>query len=480
MDFNNLLMICIPFIAAILGIALPIIVQSIARIDERYDSIRLVKRFKKEPIYWLFLGSLILVIIITFYNSIVCLPWKSDWGGFFNMIMRNSSDILLMLSTVILIVFLFLMVKLIIGYYDYQELFNSIKMLLYNKGEIKKDLRNNENDIYDFFELAKFIARKDGHNKLKDFYEFLYDYSTLKESKNEEFDDWFYHGIISINDVVSKENVHFISLENENNVVKLLIPMVNPEYVISDKTYQVLWRILQQQLFYDRTELVFEYWTYAHQFISLYLTPVDKVSDYQSDKLTVVNKEEVKKREAQIDGFKEFHLALCGMLLYYKKHELINRITKFSQSEPYSFPLIPSSFQEIVLWFSKLNLDRWERPFHIEQSYWLREERGVNAGDVMLGSINRFLTLLLYRLNSFEVQHTTGGIGPWDDLTTPIKLKDTTSLLSIIEQMKFFVVEWERENNQKIIESLGWMPTDDDIRPLMKIDQLIEVLNEGK
>lgn len=477
MIFNNLLVICIPLIAAILGIALPIIVQSIGRIDERYDSTRLVKRFRKERVYCLFLGSLILAIIIAFYNSVFCLPWKLDWGGFLNMMMRNSSDILLLLFTIILIVFLFLIIKLIIEYYDYQELFRNIKNRLYAKGQIKKDLGKNKNDIYDFFELAKFIARKGGHNKLRDFYRFLYDYSTLKESGDEEFDDWFYHGIISINDVVSKEHVHFISIENENNVVKLLIPEGKPEYVISDKTYQVLWRILQHQLFYDRTELVFEYWTHAHQFISLYLTPIEKDYDFESEEFSVKNKEEVEKREAQINRFKEFHLALCGMLLYYKKYELIIRITSFSQKEPYSFPLIPSSLQEIVDWFSKLNLDRWKRPFHIEQSYWLREERGINAGDVMLGSINRFLTLLLYRLNSFEVHYTTGGIRPWDDPTTPKNPKATTNLLSIIEQMKFFVVEWERENNQKIIDSLGWMPREKDIRPLMKIDQLIEDLN---
>jgi predicted small secreted protein len=52
-------------IAAILGIAFPILIQSISLIDEKYGSTRLMKRFKNEFRYHFFInGSLIFMLII--------------------------------------------------------------------------------------------------------------------------------------------------------------------------------------------------------------------------------------------------------------------------------------------------------------------------------------------------------------------------------------------------------------------------------
>ncbi|HHX68647.1 MAG TPA: hypothetical protein GX708_11415 [Gallicola sp.] len=483
LDFNNILSVSIPILAAILGIAFPIIVQTIGSIDERYNSTRLVKKFKKEPIYLFFQLILIFNIVVTIYNITVFLPWKGEWGGLLNKVMGSSSDIIVLFSTITLITLLFLLIKLIIRYYDYIELFKYVRKKLYKNNNIKTDLIKNEGDIYDFIELAKYIVRKDANDdSIREFYQFLYDYSvwevTKKESLDGDFDDWFYDGIISLNDVICKENLNPISIVNGNDIVKLLIPSFKPEYVISDKTYLILWRILQHQLFYDRTELVFEYWTCAHQFISLTLKPLNKEYDYNSEKPTVLNIEEVEKRDEQIARFKEFHLALCAMILYNKKYELLKKITSFSQSMPYSFSLIPSSFKDIVYWFEKLNLKTFKRPFYFQQFYRFAGEKGVDAGDVSLGWINRFLTLLLYRLNSNEVQYTIGGLRQWDAVLLPETLKDVTDLLSIVEQMRFFVDKWESSENIKIIDSLGWMPEGKDFNPKEKINQLINDLED--
>lgn len=482
-DFSNILVLSIPILASILGIAFPIIVQTIGAIDERYNSTRLVKRFKNEPIYLFFRWSLIFTIAVTIYDIIVFFPWEADWGVFLNKLMGSSSDILLLFSTITLITLLFLLIKLIIRYYDYIELFKYIRKKLYENSNIKTDLIKNESDIYDFIELAKYIVRKDSNDdSLREFYQFLYDYSAWKVSKNEspngDFDNWFYDGIISLNNVICKENINPISILNGNDIVKLLIPSFSPEYVISDKTYLVLWHMLQQQLFYDRTELVFEYWTYAHQFISISLKPLNKQYDYNSDKLSVLNNEEVEKRDEQITRFKELHIALCAMILYNKKYELLKKITSFSQSMPYSFPLIPSSFQDIVHWFEKLNLNTLKRPFYFQQFYRFAGEKGVDAGDVSLGWINRFLTLMLYRLNSDEAQNTNWGLRQWDNPSIPRTLKDATNLLSVVEQMQFFVDKWERSENIKIIDSLGWMPEGKDFNPKSIINQLIIDLND--
>lgn len=74
MFLDNISTLCLPIVASILGIALPVIIQTLGQIDVRYNSIRLVQRFKSEKLYYSFLGSLILTIIILIYNYIVVFP----------------------------------------------------------------------------------------------------------------------------------------------------------------------------------------------------------------------------------------------------------------------------------------------------------------------------------------------------------------------------------------------------------------------
>lgn len=253
-DFNKVVDLCIPIVASILSIALPIIVQTISKIDEHYNSIRLIKRFKNELVYWLFQGNLGIAIILLIYNNIVFLPWKRDGEAFWNNVMSNSSNILLIIFTVVLIVFLFLLINLIIRYYDYQKLFTHIKNRLYSKNGIKDVIK--EKDARDLIELGKYIIRKDDNEIAKDFYQFLYDFVTEKNRdksfKSVEYDNWLYNAVLSLNDIVCRENIRPISIANSNDILKLLIPN-RPEYIISDTTYLVLWRTLQQQLFYDKT-----------------------------------------------------------------------------------------------------------------------------------------------------------------------------------------------------------------------------------
>lgn len=373
LNFNNVADLCIPIVASILGIAFPIIVQTIGRIDDRYNTIRLVKRFKKEPLYLYFRISLAITIILLIYNNTVFFPWQLNWGKGFNEIIQNSSDILVLLSTSVLIILLFSVVNLIIQYYDYKDLFHRIKYKLYSSNKIKNNLEESESDIYDLVELVKFIIKKDDQDTLNDFYQFLYDYIIVKTKDTDlesiVFDNWAYNTILSLNDILCRENIRSISIVNVNDIVKLLIPVYKPEGVISNESYQVLWRALEQQLFYDKTEWVFEYWTYAYQFAWLYLKPLERRVNYFTNGNQAENKNEEEVREKQIMRFKEFHLALCGLLLYLKKYELIKTITSYSQSQPYNFPLVPSSFQEIVLQFSSLNNIEWEQPFHFGKFY---------------------------------------------------------------------------------------------------------------
>ena len=478
-SLDNISTLCIPIVAAILGIAFPIIIQTISQTDTKYNSIRLVQRFKNEMFYKHLYPSLIVAVVVLFYNNFLFFPWAYE-RGFINYLMSNSSNIIVLLSTGYIVFVLFKVVKLIIRYYDYKKLFYRI---------FKSTTKNNtinETDVRDLAELAKYITLKDDNDTLREFYQFLNDYTRRvqeKESLNPVvYNPWFYDIILSLNDTICRANILPISIVKGNDIVQLLIPE-SGESVISDKTYSVLWRALQQQLFYNKTEWVFSYWAFAHQFRWLRLKP--RVVGFHA----VYSEEEVMIRDKQIIRFTEFHSALCGYILYLKEYQLIKQITSYTQSEPYQFPLVPSTLKEIIDEFKKLSNIGSEQSFHFQKHYLFPGVKGVDSGDVSIAWYKRYLTLLLFRLNSFEVHYTASYIEPWQIPAIPDKLNEMSALLSIIEQMMRFVKEWKEKENLSVLKELGWSVENDDddnnkrnIDPLDKLNgfkcQLEEAITE--
>lgn len=266
--------------------------------------------------------------------------------------MSHSSNLLVSVSTIYLIIILFFVVRLVIKYYDYQTLFKNIFKSI--KSKAVKDIH-----ILDLAELPKYILPKDDNKTLGQFYQILNDYARSKSDKELseplEYDNWYYNIILSLNESICRENIRTISIANDNDILKLLIP-ASSENIISGKTYLILWRALQQQLFYNKTELVYNYWAFAHEYIWIRLKPKWEEYDYSLNGLSVVlNKDEVEIRGAQINLFKEFHLLLCGYILYLKKYSLIKKIISYSQSKVYEFPLVPSTFEDIVGEFKNLS-----------------------------------------------------------------------------------------------------------------------------
>jgi hypothetical protein len=465
--FDNISTLCLPIDASILGIALPIIIQTVGQIDIRYNSIRLVQRFKSEKLYHCFLGSLIIAIIILIYNNIAFFLWKYDWGVL-NDIMSQSSNILVLGSTIILIYFLFKITMLIILYYDYQKLYWYIRNKIdIRRGDVEKDIR-------DLAELGKFILLKDDNKTSANFYQLLYDYSNNK-TRNKvfevvELDDWFYDIILLLNETLCRERILSISIVNGNDLLKILIPE-NPESVISEKTYKVLWRTLQQQLYYEKDDLVYEYWMFAYQYTWLRLKPIESSIIIEDPLLNEKNVRNKNKRDEQIKRFKEFHIAFCAYILYSKKHDLLQRVINYTSSVPYQFPLVPSTFCEIVDWFYSLN--KFEKTvFYYQSNYHFLGVKGIDAGNTTLFWCNKYLALLLFRLNSFEVVYMSNWSDPWNKPKIPISLKEATEYLTIIENLKWFFEDWRKNNVINLINQFGW--NNGDIEKKIEIDEYID------
>lgn len=125
-DYNSIVEKgCIPLIIAILALGLPVLLQTASRIDDKYNSTRLLRAFYKERITRIFIAINIISlisIIIWFLN----LPRIVDLGKImnYNYIIDNSAFIIIFSCTVLLIVFLFEFIRLIKIYFDPLRLFS--------------------------------------------------------------------------------------------------------------------------------------------------------------------------------------------------------------------------------------------------------------------------------------------------------------------------------------------------------------------
>ena len=102
------------FIIAILTVAYPIIIQVISRLDDKYTTQKIVEMFKQEPIMKRFQFLLKASLISLFIWSLKLPPLPPfDNLGF---IVDNSSKLLVMLMSVLLVVSFISLVNKILTY----------------------------------------------------------------------------------------------------------------------------------------------------------------------------------------------------------------------------------------------------------------------------------------------------------------------------------------------------------------------------
>lgn len=106
--------ICITLIISVLGVALPILLQVISTLDDKYSSVLLVYLFNREKVKRGFIASLMAAVVASVL-FLLQLPPLFD-VGLFNYLLENSATFLLYVATVLLIIFLFLFVFKILQY----------------------------------------------------------------------------------------------------------------------------------------------------------------------------------------------------------------------------------------------------------------------------------------------------------------------------------------------------------------------------
>jgi hypothetical protein len=388
----------IPLVAAILGIALPMLVGIIQRIDDKYQSTRLIRLFVKERWTICFLVALFTSLVLLFYSLFA--PTNNNDFGRFNSFIDNSLPFLLLIVCLCLIVCLFVVCWLIYVYHDPIRL---QERLLHSTISMEK-----RNAWLEFFVA---MLKKNNTDVLRRGYQAFYEWGTdMQKGKTNQMVEYsfdFYDGIITINETLCEQNKKAITIANGSDFITILLDKMQGT-IIAPKTFSVIWICLNQQLFYNRQEWVMNYWITAHQY---YLFNLPKYYENQKEinldgSPFLITQEQVQLRDLERKEFFDFHIALGGLLLYRKEYDLLKQIIYYSNSQPPQYVLIPGRFAEIYLLYmdllSCLPINNYESKYP-----FLNLQAGIRNENIIKGWILKYLILLMLRLYTAVETYST-------------------------------------------------------------------------
>lgn len=386
--------IIIPITAAILGIAVPMLIGVIQRIDDKYKSTRLIQIFINERSTKCFLGLLIITIFLLFYQLIA--PTNNFDFGYLTKYIDYSAIILATIFCVLLTFSIFMIFRLIYIYNVPEKLQNHLT----KRNNISKKNRKA------WFEFFIAMLKQNNVDVLRDCYQELYDWIvSLREDKQwtiMEYPPELYEGIISVNEQLCMQQKEAVSIKNGNDIVNAMLDGFQFT-IMHQNTYNTIWTCLNQQLFYKRNEWIIKYWDAAHSHLLLHLTPIQLEEcinvPYTSSGQVIADSKMVELRRMERKKFKEFHVALGGLLLYKKEYELLSQILYYTNSQPPHYVLVPNSLAEIIYWYMGLLSFNPNSVYKYELRYpFFGLQAGVRNNSIINGWIQKYLYILMLRL----------------------------------------------------------------------------------
>lgn len=438
-------------VSTLFGLSYPLIIGCIEKIDDKFSSSKLSERFMREFSFRLFKIALVVNLVMA-----VLSPFLMDEYTYSRIIIGTQClGVIILLSSA-----LYLFSK-IICYYNISDLRTAI--IDDYKNAANKNKKEKESQYFtQWVDLSCELLKSADNELVQSIYEFLYDYlrRVYEENKGNDlvFDQYFYEGISRINEFLSKGEYKPISVNNENFI---LTSLILEDSIISETTYRYLWRNLRIQIFYDKDEWIMEYWKMASQKINYYMKPIYQYCCDEEGKS--YTNDQIKKSKKQREDFIEFHIMLCSMLIQQKKYSLLELMLSFTQSEPPSYPLVPSTLSDIIDVFNRINRNSFTNPFYYESRYQMPNMHGITEGKIV-GAANCYLALLVYRIYvirwnyGYESVLNTGALpNNLSDLDTLNKnlnilkrwidrIKDDDTLLKIVNSSSF-----EKEFEEKAL-----------------------------
>lgn len=373
-------------LSTLFGLSYPLILSCIEKLDTKFHSTKLSARFLEERVFIAFKVLLILNLMIA-----VVFPFFMDGNTHSRYLIAVQC-----IATVVMVFFAFLLFKMVMIYYDPGKLQEKI-LNDYNKA-VKCCNKDQEAKYFtQWSDLTSVLLSSADEKLVQSVYKEWYAYVVRKyaecKGKPMEMDDYFYDAVTRINENLCKGERKPISVNNGNS---LLTSLIVQDSIVTEKTYSYLWMNLRLQLYYNRDEWIMAYWKTASQRYDFFMQPI---STFDIDEKTGVHytDRQVEERERQRKKFQEFHIMLCAMLLQQNKYGLLEQMLFYTQSQPPSYPLVPSTLSSILQILKYLNEERLWDITYFESRYPMPNMHGITGGRI-LGAANCFLALLVYRL----------------------------------------------------------------------------------
>lgn len=438
--------ICVSFIAAILGIAYPILLEVISRLDEKYTSQIIVDLFSKEKenkVFTLFLKISLVSLLV----------WVLKFPPLFkiddlNYLIGKSSEYILIISTIILIISFFYFVKKVLIYYT------PTKYLPYLINRHNKNSEDNDLEFFRAIADVLYFSIKNQNEKIsKTISDFMYGAFKKIREKNQNKEVIYpstYYDLVhkTIEELAFQKNKRLTFLEHLTaGSVWLLGEFGNTK--VSENTYAWIWRNILLAIKYEREDYIIYHWETAYQYV---LQSLDYIYPNCSDEsFEITNQDEIDIRLSDKKRFLEFHYALGGILLFKKHYKCLQRAFNYTQSIPPQYELLPDMMDEVFgLYFNFRDPYEMKHPW-ISSRYGFPDLGGLNSDGIIKQWICKYIALLFIRQYSIVPHLIT--MKPLNYPRIPPTQREKRQWIDNLDYFKRLVEEIL--NNKDLLEATG-------------------------
>ena len=361
-DYNFSSLISI--FAALMGMAYPLILQAIQRIDEMYNSSKLAAYFQKQWFSLLFSHLLLLSIPV----SII--------APFLLYYYRDFSCMMVLSAVHAIIVFALAMSAFILFKYIMMTI-NPSKFLKY----LNYKLSDSHPPLTEIFQILKYASDKEDDELFNgaagSIHIYLLEYR--KNKRNEKASE-IWKMFRELYKQHSIRDNHFFS---SRNLVATFFLSVTERIYITEDEYIYIWQTIDAMMHADNESWVYSYWTYADQYYKFTLDNFD---------------DETKELLWQQKRFKEQHFMVGALMVYNNRYELLGNLMCFSNALPPTYDLVPSTFISIISQLKEL-ISMRDYPLCLTKRYiMIGAPQDVSSDSFILSYAYKYASLLLIRL----------------------------------------------------------------------------------
>lgn len=419
---------------SILGITYPLLLQVIARLDEKYSSAVIVEIFEEEKKRKWFKSILIISLICIVIRSLLFLiPFSQSvkyWVEIF-------AEYCVFISSLNLVVAFFFFVEKIIIYYTPLKFVDYLK----KKYDSNDDIRffNALSDIFILGLQKQNFYLIDTTSRI---FEDAFNNERIKQHENSSvvYPRAYYSLVYkAIEEIVVYKNKRNKRLDSLTVGGGLLLGGSNTHFV-SETTYSALWSNIVLAVKYEQDDMIVTFWENAARFFTYNIGTVQKkYGDFVNDKPEILNSDEVNQNVEEKRKLLEFTYALGGLLLYKKRYKCLDRIFQYTMSQPPDYVLLPDFMDEIFKQFVKFNDPYNNNILWISSKYPFPEQSGMRADDSVQEWICRYLSVLFLRQYSLQSNYTYSN--PVDYPSIPREQSKKTELIISLDYFKRLILE---------------------------------------